>query len=391
MDRDGVHPMTSNGHIQVGAEGAELFVQKFLSLNKHDDPIFLIADRQAYEVSGAASFFSSLLADKRVVLFSDFSANPKIEEFRRILDAFRESRAGLILTVGGGSAIDFGKLVNYFTSRSINTDAYLQGKRGEDAVFFPHLAVPTTAGTGSEATHFAVLYNGFKKISVVDKRLIPSHVWLNSAFTASMPLYQTASTGFDALAQAIESYWAVGSTLESRQDSAKALQLCLRHLEGAVLKPTSEHRAGMLKAAHLAGRAINVSKTTAAHAMSYALTAHYGLPHGHAVAMTLPALFESNAVTTEAEVNDLRGVAHVHTVMHELCMLLGVGSPKKAAQRLQEIMTRTGLSNRWLSEHGFNSMEAREFIMQEVNEERLANNPLKLDRNLIEKIVSYIQ
>lgn len=383
--------MTSNEYVQVGAEGAEVFIQKFLALGGPDDSIFMIAGNQSYEASGAAIFFTPLLADKRVVRFSDFSANPKIEEFRRILGAFRESRAGLILSVGGGSAIDFGKLVNYFTSRGIDTDAYLQGKRGEEAAFLPHLAVPTTAGTGSEATHFAVLYNGFKKISVVDKRLIPSHVWLNSAFTASMPLYQTASTGFDALAQAIESYWAVGSTLESRQDSAKALHLCLRHLEGAVLTPTSEHRAGMLEAAHLAGRAINVSKTTAAHAMSYALTAHYGLPHGHAVAMTLPLVFEANASVTEADVNDLRGVSHVRTVMHELCMLLGVDSPKRAAQRLQEIMARIGLSSVWFSEHCFDPMEAREFIMQEVNEERLANNPRRLDRNLVVKIVSHIQ
>jgi alcohol dehydrogenase len=384
--------MTSDEHVQVGEEGAEVFIQKFLSLGRPDAPVFLIAGRPAYESSGAASFFSFLLADKRVVHFADFSANPKIEEFRRILGAFRESRAGLILTVGGGSAIDFGKLVNYFASRGIDTEAYLQGNRGgEDAAFFPHLAVPTTAGTGSEATHFAVLYNGFKKISVADKQLIPSHVWLNSAFTASMPLYQAASSGFDALAQAIESYWAVGSTLESRQDSAKALCLCLLHLEGAVLTPTSEHRAGMLEAAHLAGRAINVSKTTAAHAMSYALTAYYGLPHGHAVAMTLPAVFEANAVTTEADVNDLRGVAYVRAAMQELCMLLGADSPKKAAQRLQEIMVRIGLSDVWFSAHGFDPAEVRDHVMQEVNAERLANNPRRLDGDPMSQIVAHIR
>jgi len=383
--------VTSNEYVQVGAEGAEAFIQKFLALGGPDDSIFMIAGKQSYEASGAAIFFSPLLADKRVVRFSDFSANPNVDELRRALCVFKESGTGLIISVGGGSAIDIGKLINYFATKGVDIESYLHGQRGADALFFPHLAVPTTAGSGSEATHFAVLYDGFKKISVVDKQLVPSHVWLNPVFTYSLSLYQTACTGFDALAQAIESHWAVGSTVESRQDSAKALRLCLCHLEGAVLTPTPEHRAGMLKAAHLAGRAINVSKTTAAHAMSYALTAHYGLPHGHAVAMTLPAVFEANAAATEADVNDLRGVGHVRAVMHELCMLLGVDSPKKAAQRLQEIMASIGLSVGWLSEHGFNPMEAREFIIQEVNEERLSNNPRRLDRNLIVKIVSQIE
>jgi len=383
--------MTSNDHVQVGTEGAEVFVQKFLALGRPDDPVFLIAGKQSYEASGAAIFFTPLLADKRVVRFSDFSANPKIEEFRRILGAFRESRAGLILSVGGGSAIDFGKLVNYFATTGIDPVAYTQGKRGSGAALSPLLAVPTTAGTGSEATHFAALYIGLNKISIADKRIVPSHIWLNPTFTVSMSPYLTACTGFDALAQAIESHWAVGSTLESRRDSAKALQLCLRHLEGAVLTPTTEHRAGMLEAAHLAGRAINVSKTTAAHAMSYALTAHYGLPHGHAVAITLPAVFAANAVLTEADVNDLRGVAHVRAVMDELCMMLGVNSPKKAAQRLQEIMARIGLSDVWFSAHGFDPAEARDYVMQEVNAERLANNPRRLDAKLVAQIVYPIQ
>lgn len=383
--------LARNEYVQVSPEGAEAFFRRFLALGEHDVPIFLIAGRFSYEASGAANFFSSTLANTRVVRFSDFSANPKIDEFRRALGAFSESRAGLIISVGGGSAIDLAKLVNYFASTSIDPEEYMNGKRGKDAAFSSHLAVPTTAGSGSEATHFAVLYNGFKKISVADNGLIPSHVWLNSAFTASMSPYQTAISGFDALAQAIESFWAVGSTMESRRDSATALRLCMRHLVGAVLSPTLKYRAGMLRAAHLAGQAINVSKTTAAHALSYALTAHYGLPHGHAVAMTLPAVFEANAAVTEADVNDLRGAAHVRNVMRELCMLVGVDSPKKAALRIREIIAQIGLSGSWFSEHGIDPAEARDNVMQEVNAERLGNNPRKLHVMELEQILSNIR
>lgn len=359
-------------------------------MSRPNDAVFLIAGRQSFESSGAASFFSSCLVGNRVVRFSEFSANPKIDDLRQALGIFRKSRAGLILSVGGGSAIDLGKLVNYFTVTGLDPNDYLKGGHAGSEGFLPHLSVPTTAGSGSEATHFAALYNGFKKISVADLRLIPSHVWLNAAFTASMSAYQTASSGFDALAQAIESYWAVGSTPKSRQYSAKALRRCLCHLEGAVLTPTSEHRAGMLEAAYLAGKAINVSKTTAAHAMSYTLMTHYGLPHGHAVAMTLPAVFAANADVTEADVNDLRGVVYVQSIIHDLCILLGCDTPKQAAQRIKQLMARVGLSNMWFSERDIDPTEARNYVIQEINVERMVNNPRRLDRKQLEWITSQI-
>lgn len=383
--------MTGNEHFQIGTEGAETFVQRFLDIDKSCAPLFLITGRQSFESSGAESFFAPIIANRQVVRFSDFAVNPKIEDLCRALNAFKTSKAQLIIAVGGGSALDVAKLVNYFASTGIDPMSYTEGKRGCGEAFCPLLAVPTTAGTGSEATHFATLYIGFDKISVADKRMKPSHIWLNPAFTSKMSAYLTACTGFDALAQAIESYWAVGSTVESKQYSEKAIKLCLRHLERAVLRPTPEHRAGMLNAAHFAGRAINISKTTAAHAMSYTLTAHYGLPHGHAVAMTLPAVFEANANATERELNDPRGFQHLQTVMTELSNLLGAYTPTEAAKQLKTIIERILLSLKWFTEHGFDPEDVRNIILQEINEERLANNPRKLDIKKIKQIVSNIQ
>jgi alcohol dehydrogenase class IV len=383
--------MIKSQYLHRGKEDAGVFVHKFLSLSNPDDPLFMIAGKYSYELSGAASFFSSLLDKKRCVRFSEFSANPKINDLNRALDAFKNSKARLIISVGGGSAIDLAKLVKYFTAADIDPEECLEKNSVENTSTLPLLAVPTTAGTGSEATHFATLYPGLKKISIAAKQILPSHVWLNFEFTTSLSPYQTACTGFDALAQAIESYWAVASTHQSRQDSAKALQMCMQHLEGAVLTPTSEHRTGMLEAAYLAGKAIDVSKTTAAHALSYSLTAHYGLPHGHAVAMTLPAIFELNAATAGTDVNDPRGVAHVHTVMNELCKLIGADSPMRAARRIRTLMARIGLTDTWFSEHGFDKFKAQDIIMKEVNLDRVANNPRRLDRVLVEQIAAHIR
>lgn len=379
-----------NEHIQIGIEGAKEFVQRFLALDRFSAPLFLITGRQSFESSGAASFFEPIIAGKQVVRFSDFTANPKIEDLSLALNAFKKSKAHLIIAVGGGSALDIAKLVNYFAAKGIDPASYTEGKRGDGDAFCPMLAVPTTAGTGSETTHFATLYVGFEKISIADKRMIPSHIFLNQAFTSTMSAYLTACTGFDALSQAIESYWAVGSTEESKQYCEKAIKLCLRHLEGAVFDPSAEHRTGMLKASYLAGRAINISKTTAAHALSYPMTAHYGLPHGHAVSMTLPALFEANADATEKELNDLRGFKYLSTVMTALCILLGENTPNKAAKKLETLKERIMLSRTWFIEHGFNPEDVRNVILQEINEERLANNPRKLDKKIIIQIVTDI-
>jgi len=140
----------------------------------------------------------------------------------------------------------------------------------------------------------------------------------------------------------------------------------------------------------LSGKAINISKTTAAHALSYSLTAHYGLPHGHAVALTLPAIFEANAATTDNDLNDPRGMAYVHTIIRDLCTLLGVDSPTKATQRIEMLMAIIGLSDTWLSDHGFDRFEAHNIVMKGVVLERLANNTRRLNRMLIEKIAASI-
>ena len=145
----------------------------------------------------------------------------------------------------------------------------------------PFLAIPTTAGTGAEATRFAVYYDHGKKMSADDERYLPTDVLLIPEFAASQSAYQRASTEFDAYAQAVESLWARGATDASRAYARKALDLMA----------SGEQMLG----AYWAGRAIDISRTTAAHAFSYYMTATYGIPHGHAVYMMFPYICRANA------------------------------------------------------------------------------------------------
>jgi alcohol dehydrogenase class IV len=377
--------------VHVGVQGIEEYIQAFRKLDGADKNLFLIAGKHSYEASGVAKALSGLLSDVSVIRFSGYSPNPKVDEVQKALAAFNKSGASRIVVAGGGSALDIGKLVNYFSSTKVDPAAYVHGERGKAKQFLPLLAIPTTAGSGSEATHFAVLYDGFNKLSIADSGLLPSHTWLNAAFTESLLPLQTACCGFDALAQAIESYWAVGSTSESQLDSAKAIRLCQEHLDAAVLRPTLQARAGMLKASHLAGRAINVSKTTAAHAMSYAMTGHYGLAHGYAVALLLPAVLEVNDAVTDSDVMDSRGAKYVQGTMRQLYGILGFSSAKQTADYLRDLRARIGLSMTWFRDQGVDPKNVRILIQQEVNQERLANNPRRFTPELVKQVVASIQ
>ena len=142
------------------------------------------------------------------------------------------------------------------------------------------MAIPTTAGTGAEATRFAVCYDGEIKYSIDFEVIRPSHVALVPEFSATLPDYQKAATNFDAYAQAVESLWAKGATDESKEYANRALVLMKED--------------NWLEASYWAGMAIDISRTTAAHAFSYYLTSHYGIPHGHAVYMVFEYICRNN-------------------------------------------------------------------------------------------------
>lgn len=176
-----------------------------------------------------------------------------------------------IISIGGGSTIDVGKYLAFNLKKK-------------------HTAIPTTAGTGSEMTKFAVFVKNGKKFSLENDKLIPDKFVLDPSLVVSLSPYQTASGGLDALCQAIESYWSPLATKESRYYSFVAINLIMENLEKSYKEPENEElRKYMLWAANLSGRAINITRTSICHAISYPLTTRYGIPHGIACALTLPA------------------------------------------------------------------------------------------------------
>ena len=269
----------SEQNLVVGREKAVEALVKFSANKSH---ICLVTGGASYRLSGAEAFISAALrlcVNKPIITHLAVpSANPKVEEVQSLLSDIKETMDGFI-AVGGGTPIDTAKLLNLAIVSGMSIKELLTNKSAPEKVL-PSLALPTTAGTGAEATRFAVCYDGEVKYSIDFEVIRLSDVAIVPEFSATQTPYQKAATNFDAYAQAVESLWAKGATDESRKYATRALVLMKED--------------NWPEASYWAGRAIDISRTTAAHAFSYYLTAHYGIPHGHAVYMVFEYICRNN-------------------------------------------------------------------------------------------------
>lgn len=351
--------------------------------------LFLLHGKSSYTDSGIAERIKPLLAGVRVTEWSDFSPNPSSTDLFRGLQLFAASPADCLVSVGGGSVMDMAKLLKYFSggaggSGDVVDPAALLAAGGPSGRWnpIPHIAIPTTSGSGTEATHFAVIYVDGIKHSVSDARLLPEAAIVDHELTHTLPPSQTAVSGMDALCQAVESYWSIHSTEASRAEAADAITAVLRHLSAAVKNPSPADRNAMALAAHKAGRAINVTRTTAPHAISYTLTARFGVPHGHAVALTLGDLFVYNAGVGDADVEDPRGESFVKARLGEIAALFGCQDAHGVRAAVTSLMKSIGLETR-LEGVGVRTAADRALIADGVNLERLRNNPRRLTREAL--------
>lgn len=350
------------------------------------EKVMLVTGKASYAASGAKSIVDTALQDDTVVQFSDFDVNPKIEDAEQAVALALEAGVDLIVGVGGGSVMDMAKLIKAFYSAPDKTKELARGELTMTDPGIPMILVPTTAGSGSEATHFAVVYIGLDKYSLASQLLLPDAVILDGSLIASATHYQKACNGLDALAQAIESAWAAGSTEQSREYSFSAVTLCAKYLKD-VLLPGADDQAlqGMMDASNLAGKAINISKTTAAHAWSYAITSHYNVPHGHAVWLTLPRIFEMHATASASELTDQRGQKHFSTVMKRLIDIWGISDATNSARHLASYLKDINIEGD-MSKIGADTSEKREFLSKQVNMQRMSNNPINLGEPAIRRI-----
>jgi len=230
----------------------------------------------------------SLKSFANPVFFSDFKPNPTYSDVLAARAVMRSEGCDCLISIGGGSAIDTAKAVKLFHPHEGEEGLLTRELR---YVNLKHIAVPTTAGTGSESTKYSVVYYEGKKQSLTGQLLLPDAYVLDTAFLKTLPASQKAATVLDALCQATESLWSVNAKDASDAYAEEAIGLILKHVKGYMAGNEGD-LAPIQKAANLAGKAINITATTAAHAMSYKITSEFGIPHGIAVAMCMSPVWD---------------------------------------------------------------------------------------------------
>ena len=238
------------------------------------------------------------------VVFSGFTSNPKYEEMINGLELFKSSGCDAIVSIGGGSCIDVAKVIKMSLGADLQSDVPTF-KQVYKYAEIKHICLPTTSGTGSESTRHAVLYLNGVKQSISHPTNVPDYVILCPKFIVTVPEYQKKATMMDALCQCIESLWSRKATKESRKYAKVGLKLFAENYKG-YLGLDRDSIKNIQLAANYSGKAINISETTAAHAMSYKITSLYSIPHGHAVAICMDSIFTNCKVRTSYNGIDIK-------------------------------------------------------------------------------------
>ena len=247
--------------------------------------------------------------DVEAHLFSDVEENPTTAHVDAGLLVAREKEVDLIVGLGGGSSMDCAKGVNFlYTNGGVMRDYWGVGKAQRPML--PLIAVPTTAGTGSEAQSFALISDpeSHAKMACGDSKAAPAISILDPELTISQPHEVTANTGIDAVTHALETWVTKKRNPLSEAYSREAWRLIERNFRTVVDSPNDvEARGGMQLGAHFAGAAIESSMLGAAHSCANPLTAHYGIVHGSAVGLMLPHVIRFNAEAVGALYDELGG------------------------------------------------------------------------------------
>lgn len=276
-----------------------------------------------------------------VTLFDEVHPNPTTHEVDAGLAVARAANIDFIVGLGGGSSMDCAKGINFLLTNGGKIADY-QGYGKATKPMLPMIAVPTTAGTGSEAQSYAIIADPLShmKMACGDPQAAVRVAILDPDVTLTMPASVTAATGIDAISHAVESYVTTKRNPVSQLFSRQAWGLLHRGFLAVLHNPNNrEARAAMLLGAHLAGSAIENSMLGATHALANPLTAHFGIIHGVAIGILLPHVVRFNAPVANKLYADLAADA-------DLCQPDDSSAAECLAYHLQLLTERAGLPTR---------------------------------------------
>lgn len=277
--------------------------------------VLLVTDKTITNLGLTTPLLHALSKDGiETVVFDETIPNPTIDNVENALKIYQSSQSGAIIAFGGGSSMDCAKGVGARAANPNKSIAQMRGLLKVSHSIPLLIAIPTTAGTGSETTIAAVISNPetHEKYAINDQKLVPAYAVLDPLLTVGLPPHITSTTGLDALTHAVEAYIGRSNTPATREAARVAVKLIFENLYTAYSNgKVVEARANMLKASFYAGIAFTRAYVGYVHAIAHTLGGYYSVPHGLANAVILPVVLDYYGHAADkplAELADLIGI-----------------------------------------------------------------------------------
>lgn len=363
------------GLSQVGAEAKRL-----------GSKVLMVLGKSAMKKSGALDRLTHLLIENNLeyVIYENVPSDPTVETIDNGTSLARKENCNLVIALGGGSVLDTGKAISAMVTNEGSVADYqeIEGKgRKFKTKTLPFIAIPTTSGTGSEATKNAVITNTeFRlKKSIRDPMLIPEVALVDPELTLSLPPHITADCGGDALTQCIESYLGKKSQEITDALALHAIGLIGKSLVKAVKDGKNlEARKDMAMAALLSGLCLSNSGLGAVHALSHPLGVYYKIPHGLSCAVLLPYVMEYNLPVVTKKLAKI-----AQSLGEDISLLSEIEAAQRAIGRIKGILSQAGIKSN-LSEWKIKKEDFSQLI-KGAKSGSLNNNPRDTsDEDLIE-------
>ena len=364
-----------------------LTIKKIFKLKKKHfkKKTFFIIGKKSFKNSGAKKTFKDILNKNDTLVFEKKGYIPEVNELKKIIRLIKKHEPKIIYAVGGGTVIDLAKVSNFFINEKNLKKSILFNKRFSKTSDKKRIlvAVPTTAGSGAEVTSNAVVYINKKKYSVEDPQVKPDKFILNPLFVKNNPIKLRAASGFDTFAQSVESMFSIKSSKKSLNFSIQSLKLTLKsflnYLRNKNIRQSSED---MIRAANLSGEAINLTKTISPHAVSYPFTSHFGISHGFAVALTFNEFLEHIYYNREDNLSQF----NLNERFKILFNLTETNNFEEFRKFLNNFKIKSGIKDTF-KENNINISKKINLIMNNINVQRLKNNPVKLNYDDLRRIL----
>jgi len=340
----------------------------------------LLVTTSGFTRRGVTSKVIQMLEPNVVHVLDDVRANPDVSDLEDREQTVRELGIEVIVALGGGSVIDTGKVLSAVIGLD-RKDRRLRERLGRGELNerdrrIPVVALPTTAGTGSEVTPFATVWErrSKKKYSMSGRSLFPETAIVDPLLTLSLPRESTLAAALDAVSQAFEAIWNRNANPITSLYATESLRISLSTIEALVENlDARELRTKMAYASLLAGLAISHTRTALAHSMSYPLTLHFGVPHGLACSFSLPAILELNA---RADDGRLAKLAHA----------LGFLDTHALVDHLDNLMHRLRIKE-WLMEYVPSIQALCTLIDEMFAPDRVTNNLVSVNHETVEAVL----